>query len=263
MDFIHAVILGIVEGVTEYLPVSSTGHMIITSHLLHLTESEFLKTFEIAIQLGAIAAVFSLYWRTFLLDWEVGLKVMAAFLPTAVIGFVLYKLVKHFLLGNILVVALSLFIGGVVLIVFEKLYKGQEGSVDRLEHITYPQALIIGLCQSLAVVPGVSRSAATILSGLMLGITRKTIVEFSFLLAVPTITAAVVWDMIKSSSDIQGAQWGLLAVGFIVAFVVAWGSVKFLLRYIKRNDFVAFGVYRIIIAVVLLFLFFKSGIISK
>ncbi len=254
MDFFHAIILGIVEGVTEYLPVSSTGHMIIASHLLHLPETEFLKTFEIAIQLGAIVAVFSLYWRTFLLDWEVGQKVLAAFIPTAVIGFVVYKFVKHFLMGNVFVVVLSLFIGGVILIVFEMLHKGKEGKTNRLEAISYPQAIVIGLCQSVAVIPGVSRSAATILAGLMVGISRQTIVEFSFLLAVPTISAAVALDILKSSASITSMQWGLLAVGFLVAFVVAWGSVKFLLRFIKHNDFIVFGVYRICVAVLLFFL---------
>lgn len=257
MEFIHAIILGIVEGITEYLPVSSTGHMIIVSHLLRIPETEFLKTFEIAIQLGAIAAVFSMYWRTFLLDWEVGLRILAAFIPTAIIGFVLYKWVKNYLLGNVLVVVLALFIGGVILIIFEMMHKGKDGHVDRLEKISYKQAIIIGFFQSLAVVPGVSRSAATILSGLMVGISRKTIVEFSFLLAVPVIIAAVALDMIKNSHVIQSREWALLAVGFLVAFVVSWGSVKFLLRYIKRNDFIIFGVYRIIVAVVLFFLLFR------
>ncbi len=254
MDWIQAVILGIVEGVTEYLPVSSTGHMMVASHFLHMPQTEFVKTFEIAIQLGAILAVFSLYWRTFLLDWEVGLKVLAAFLPTAVIGFVLYKMVKSYLLGNIWIVALSLLVGGIILIVFETKHKGRDGSVDDLKKISYKQAVTIGICQALAVVPGVSRSAATIIGGLMIGISRKTIVEFSFLLAVPTISAAVVLDIVKSSADIQTSQWGLLAIGGAVAFVVAWASVKFLLRFIKHNDFIVFGVYRIIAAIVLLIL---------
>ena len=257
MDLIHAIILGVVEGITEYLPVSSTGHMMLVSHFLHLTDTEFLKTFEIAIQLGAIAAVFSLYWRTFLLDWEVGLKVMTAFLPTAVIGFVLYKLIKHYLLGNVMVVVGALFVGGIILIIFEKMYKaneGKEGKVERLEQITYVQALIIGTCQSLAVIPGVSRSAATIISGLSIGISRRIIVEFSFLLAVPTIGAAVALDILKSSAEIHAREWGLLVIGSLVAFGVAWASVKFLLHFIKHNDFIFFGVYRIITAVVLLIL---------
>jgi undecaprenyl-diphosphatase len=255
MDLIHAIILAVVEGVTEFLPVSSTGHMIFVSHLMQMPQTEFLKTFEIAIQLGAIGAVFSLYWRTFLLDWEVGLKVLAAFFPTAVIGFILYKAIKHFLMGNVMVVAWALLLGGVFLIVFELLYKGKQGKVQKMADISYPQALIIGLCQSLAVVPGVSRSAATIVGGLMLGVSRTTIVEFSFLLAVPTMMAATVLDISKSRAEISSGDLGVLAVGFIVAFVVAIGAVKFLLRFVQRNDFISFGIYRILMGAFLLFYF--------
>ena len=260
MDIIHAVILAIVEGLTEFLPVSSTGHMIIASHVMHVPQTEFLKTFEIAIQAGAIGAVFSLYWRTFLLDWEIGLKVLAAFVPTAVIGFILYKAIKHFLLGNIMVVGAALLLGGIFLVVFELLYKGRQGKIQCMEQITYPQAIIIGLCQALAVVPGVSRSAATIVAGLMLGVSRRTIVEFSFLLAVPTMLAATVLDLLKSGVDISPAQAGDLGLGFAVAFGVAFATVKFLLRYIKQNDFIPFGIYRIAVGAVLLFLIGRSWI---
>jgi len=258
MDIIHAVILAVVEGLTEFLPVSSTGHMIIASRLMHMPQTEFLKTFEIAIQLGAIGAVFSLYWRTFLLDWEIGLKVLAAFIPTAVIGFILYKLIKQFLLGNIVVVGAALLIGGIFLVVFELLYKGKQGKVRSMESITYPQAVIIGLCQALAVVPGVSRSAATIVGGLALGVSRITIVEFSFLLAVPTMLAATVLDILKSSADISVSDAGILAAGFVTALVVAFATVKFLLHYVQRNDFISFGIYRIIAGLAVL-LFFRGA----
>jgi len=256
MDIFHAVILGVIEGITEFLPVSSTGHMIIASHLMQIPQTEFLKTFEIAIQLGAICAVAGLYWRTFLLDWEVVIKVVTAFIPTAIIGLVLYKLIKHYLLGNAFIVVVSLFVGGIAIVLFEKFYKLQEKNVSELSKISYFQALMIGVCQSLAVVPGVSRSAATILGGLMLGVSRKTIVEFSFLLAVPTMLAATVLDIIKADGDISSGEWGVLGVGFFIALIVAWFSVKFLLRYITRHDFTAFGVYRILAAVVFAFLLF-------
>lgn len=252
MELIHAVVIAIVEGLTEFLPVSSTGHMIIASHMMNMPQTEFLKTFEIAIQLGAIGAVFSLYWRVFLLDWEVGAKVLAAFVPTAVIGFLLYKIVKQFLLGNVAVVGLALLVGGIFLVVFERLYRGKQGAVKDLHGISYAQAVIIGLCQSVAVVPGVSRSAATIVGGLMLGISRTVIVEFSFLLAVPTMLAATVLDLLKSGPRITAHEFGLLAVGFVVAFAVAFATVKFLLRYVQRNDFIAFGVYRIAVGVLVL-----------
>jgi undecaprenyl-diphosphatase len=254
MDLTHAIILGIVEGITEYLPVSSTGHMIIASHLMHMPQTEFLKTFEIAIQLGAIGAVFSLYWRTFLLDWEVGCRVLAAFVPTAIIGFILYKGIKEYLLGNVAVVGWALCIGGALLILFELFYKDDGKRTKRMEQISYPQALAIGVCQALAVIPGVSRSAATIVGGLMLGVSRQTIVEFSFLLAVPTMLAATVLDVLKSHSQIRGEEWSILAVGFAVAFITAFGAVKFLLSFVKNNTFMAFGIYRIVIGTLVLLL---------
>ena len=252
MDLIHAVILGIVEGITEYLPVSSTGHMIAASHLMGMPQTEFLKTFEIAIQLGAIAAVAGLYWRVFLLDWEINARIACAFVPTAIIGFVLYKIIKKFLLGNVLVVAWALFAGGVVLIVFERFYRFKGTPVKRLQDISYLQALGIGLCQSLAVIPGVSRSAATIVGGLAAGVERAVIVEFSFLLAVPTMFAATVLDLLKTEAVLDAQEWGMLAVGFVVAFVVAWFSVKFFLQYVRKHDLVAFGVYRVVAAILLL-----------
>ncbi|MBI4310016.1 MAG: undecaprenyl-diphosphate phosphatase [Candidatus Omnitrophica bacterium] len=258
MDITHAIILAVVEGLTEFLPVSSTGHMIIASQLLHMPQTEFLKTFEIAIQLGAIGAVFSLYWRVFLLDWEVGKKVMAAFIPTAVIGFFLYKAIKQFLLGNMMVVAVAMLLGGIFLVVFELLYKGKQGNIQGMDRITYTQAITIGLCQALAVIPGVSRSAATIVGGLMLGISRRAIVEFSFLLAVPTMLAATALDLLKSSSSISFADAGVLGVGFGTAFIVAFATVKFLLCYVQANDFIPFGIYRIVVGMVLLFCFMRS-----
>ncbi len=266
MDITHAIILAIIEGVTEFLPVSSTGHMIIASQFMHMPQTEFLKTFEIAIQLGAIGAVFAVYWRTFLLDWEVGLKVLAAFVPTAIIGFVLYKLIKQFLLGNGMVVAIALLAGGIFLVVFELLYKGKQdrmvGTISKSPEkgklsplISYRQAFIIGLCQSLAVIPGVSRSAATIVGGLALGVARTTIVEFSFLLAVPTMLAATVLDILKSSADISARDAGVLAVGFLTALSVAFISVNFLLRYVQRNNFIPFGIYRIFVGLFCLWWF--------
>lgn len=258
MDFFHAIVLGVVEGVTEFLPVSSTGHMIVASQLMHIPETEFLKTFEIAIQLGAIVAVVGLYWRTFLLDWEIVQKVMVAFVPTAIIGFVLYKLIKRYLLGNAMVVVWALFVGGVFIIAFERFYKPKEDHIIKeITKISYVQALVIGLCQSLAVVPGVSRSAATILGGLMLGVSRQIIVEFSFLLAVPTMLAATVLDMLETEADLNVQEWGLLVIGFVVALVVAWVSVKFLLHYIQRYNFTAFGIYRILAAVVFALIFLR------
>ena len=156
--------------------------MILASYFMRLPETEFLKTFEIAIQLGAMGSVFSLYWRTFLLDWGIGLKVLAAFVPTAVIGLLLYKVIKHYLLGSVMVVAIAFVVGGIILIGFELWYKGRQPKVQALDGISYRQAFLIGLCQARSVVPGVSRAGATIVGGLMMGISRPANVSFSFLL---------------------------------------------------------------------------------
>lgn len=248
MNVMHAIILGVVEGVTEFLPISSTGHMILAGHLLGLTQTEFLKTFEIAIQLGAILAVVVLYARTLLVNIEVVKRIAAAFIPTAVVGAVLYKIVKHVLMGNQQIVLWSLFLGGIFLIVFDMQHREKPDSLDKIETIPYRTAVMIGLFQSLAMVPGVSRAAATIIGGLLLGMKRKTIVEFSFLLAIPTMAAATVLDLLKSAPTFSSDQFVLLGIGFIVSFIVAIGSIKFLLHFIKTNNFVVFGIYRIIVA---------------
>ena len=255
MDITHAIILAVIEGITEFLPVSSTGHMIIASHLLKIPDAEFVKTFEIAIQLGAIGAVFSMYWRVFLLDWEVGRRLLAAFVPTAVIGFVLYKSIKHYLLGNVMVVVWSLFFGGAIIILFELYDRPKKDQIQKLAQISYLQAVVIGLFQALAVIPGVSRSAATIIGGMCLGVSRKTIVEFSFLLAVPTMVAATAYDLLKTQADLTAKEWGVLAVGFIVAFAVAYLSVRFLMHYVQKHNLIPFGVYRVIAGVIFLILF--------
>jgi undecaprenyl-diphosphatase len=261
MDALHALLLGIVEGISEFLPISSTGHLILTSRLLGLPETEFLKSFEIAIQLGAILAVTVLYWRKLLLNRDTFLKVCAAFVPTAIIGFVLHGIVKRYLLGNVWVVLWSLFLGGIFLIVFER-WNGRrelENSRTReLETITYKQALSLGLFQSIAIIPGVSRSASTIVGGLLLGLNRKTIVDFSFLLAIPTMAAATALDLLKSYDQFTRADATNLGIGFVISFIVALLSIKWLLGYIKNHDFQAFGVYRIIVSVVFAALLWKG-----
>lgn len=248
MSLIHAALLGIIEGIAEFLPISSTGHLIVGARLLGLSDTDFLKSFEIIIQLGAILAVAVLYWRSFLVKFDVLKKVIAAFIPTGIIGFVLYKLIKHYLLGNSAVVIAALLIGGILLIAFEKWHKEAKATVHEVKAISYRQAVILGLVQSIAVIPGVSRSAATIVGGMALGVSRKAIVEFSFLLAVPTMLAASGYDLLKSGAAFSVSQFDVLAMGFGVSFIVALLSVRWLLKYIKHNTFVAFGVYRILAA---------------
>lgn len=255
MEIWQAVILGVVEGVTEFLPISSTGHLIIAGELLHLPETNFLKTFDIAIQLGAILAVVALYWRSFL-SVPVLKKLFIAFLPTGIIGFTLYPLIKGYLLGNMLVVILALGIGGVLLILFELWHREKETAVADVAALTYKQSFLIGLAQSVAVIPGVSRSAATILGGLSLGVSRVAIVEFSFLLAVPTMAAATGYDLLKNVGSFNSGDLGALVVGFIVSFVVALVAIKWLLAYVRGHSFIGFGIYRIGIALVLFGIFF-------
>ena len=252
MSFFDSIILGIVEGITEFLPISSTGHLILASKLLELPQSEFLKSFEIIIQLGAILAVIVLYFRSFF-DVEVLKKIAVAFLPTAVIGLTLYPVIKTYLLGNETVVLAALFLGGIALIAFELLNKKEGAAGVSVSAISYRESLLIGLFQSIAVIPGVSRSAATILGGLMLGINRVAIVEFSFLLAVPTMLAATGLDIARSASLFSSEQFELLAVGFIVSFIVALISIKFLLRFVQTNTFISFGIYRIVLALLFWF----------
>ena len=247
MNLLNATILGIVEGITEFLPISSTGHLILTSKLLGLQQTDFMKTFEIAIQLGAILAVVVLYFRRILVEREIILKVGAAFVPTAIVGFILYKFIKHRLMGNDSVVLWALFLGGVVLIIFDLLHKEKNSSLKEIAQISYTQAAVIGLFQSLAVIPGVSRAAATIVGGLILGVGRKTIVEFSFLLAIPTMLAATGLDLLKGELSLNGDQLSFFAVGFVTSFFVALLSIKFLLAYIQKNNFILFGVYRILL----------------
>lgn len=247
MKWMDAVILGIVEGITEFLPISSTGHLILASAILGLSSTEFQKSFEIAIQLGAILSVVVLYARSLIKNYLQIAKIFAAFLPTAVIGLLAYKVIKHYLLGNLKVVLLSLFLGGIFLIVFELFYRRK--SRNATTSISYPKAFLVGVCQSVAMIPGVSRAAATIIGGLSLGIERKTIVEFSFLLAVPTMAAATGLDLLKTGAHFSSNEWQMLAIGFVVSFVVAMLSIKFLLHYIQRHTFIAFGIYRVVIAI--------------
>ena len=240
MSLFHALILGIVEGITEFLPISSTAHLILTSHLLRLEESEFVKSFEIIIQLGAILSVVVLYWKRF---WNL----VVAVIPTGVIGLTVYKAIKGYLLGNIPVVLAALLLGGIALIVFEKYRaQGTETEADFSE-ITYKRALLIGLFQAIAVIPGVSRSAATIVGGSLIGVSKRTIVDFSFMLAVPTMLAASGLELIKGRSALVG-RYDALAIGFIVSFITAVIAVKTFLGYIKKHDFEAFGWYRIVLA---------------
>lgn len=248
MTIIHAFILSVIEGLTEFLPISSTGHLILASKLLGITETNFVKTFEIVIQLGAIMAIVVLYFKKFLSSWNLIKKLITAFIPTAAVGFVFYPFIKDVLLGSSAVTLNALFWGGVALIGVEWFLKRKKKSAKNPSEITYNQALIIGTFQSLSVIPGVSRAAATIIGGLLTGLDRETATEFSFLLAVPTMFAATALDIYKSRDMITRGGSLTLFFGTILSFFFAMIAVKFLINYVKKHDFTAFGIYRIVLA---------------
>lgn len=249
MNFFHAIILSIVEGITEFLPISSTGHLILASDLLKLQQTEFMKSFEIFIQLGAILGIVVLYWKTLIKNIEIWKRIIIAFIPTGILGIVFYKIVKTFLLGNVMVTLLALLIGGILLIILELVHKEKDNHKEKIEDISLKNAFLIGLFQSVSMIPGVSRSAATIVGGLILGTKRKTAIEFSFLLAIPTMIAATGLDLVKSNLSFDSGELSLLAIGFIGSFIVAILAVKFFLDFIKKHTFIPFGIYRIILAI--------------
>lgn len=260
--WVSVVILGIVEGVTEFLPISSTAHLLITADLLGFTES-IGGTFEIFIQLGAILAVVAFYARdlfgqvkTVRTDPNVRrlwLGIVAAFMPAAIVGLLLRDWIKTVLFESPSLIAWSLIVGGIVLIAVER---GPKRTVNTqsLQQITLPQAIAIGCAQVLALFPGVSRSGASMVGGMLGGLDRKTATAFSFYLAIPTLGAATIVDLLGSLDLITGADIARLAVGALVAMGVAWWCIAWLLRYVSNHSFVAFGVYRIVAGGVILVL---------
>lgn len=248
MSIIQTIILSVVEGFSEFLPISSTGHLILTSDLLKITQTEFVKSFEIIIQLGAILAVVVLYfkklWNNFVL-WK---EILLAFVPSAIIGFIFYGFIKDFLIGNSSVVIWSLLLGGIFMIIFEKYFKEKKNSVLSTKHY-----ILIGLFQSFAMIPGVSRAMATIFGGMVVGMDRKKSTEFSFLLAIPTMLGATVLDIYKTNLAFTKSELGILSLGFIGAFITALITIKWLIKYIQTHNFTYFGVYRILVSFFWLF----------
>ena len=253
MDFFQTLILSVVEGLTEFLPISSTGHLILASDLLNIEQTDFVKSFEIYIQLGAILSVLFLYIKE-IKRKEVIFPTLVAFLPTAVIGFLLYGTVKNFLLGNSLITVAALFWGGIFIILIEYFYKEKEHHVEKIEKISIKNSFIIGLFQATSVVPGGSRAAATIIGARLLGVKRKTAAEFSFILALPTMLSAVSLDLIKTNFSYSPEELLIIVLGFVSSFVVAAFAIKFLVGYLQNHSFIVFGIYRIILSI-LFFLF--------
>lgn len=247
MTIFDATILGIIEGLTEFLPISSTGHLIITADILGLEPTKFLKSFEIFIQLGAILAVLFLYIKKITQNKKVVENLIYAFIPTAILGFFFYDYVKIFL-SKTIIIPITLIIGGIIMILVENKIKNKK--LDK--EINKKEAVLLGTIQTLAFIPGISRSGSIIVAGLLRNISRKEIVEFSFLLALPTMLAATSFDLIKSNLDFTKNEVILLATGFITSFVVALFAIKTFLKFISNHDFKVFGWYRIVSGILFL-----------
>ncbi|MBA2744676.1 MAG: undecaprenyl-diphosphate phosphatase [Flavisolibacter sp.] len=274
MTIIEAIIIAIVEGITEFLPVSSTGHMIIASTLLGISEDNFTKLFEVAIQLGAIMAVVVLYWKKFFdfSRWQFYAKLVIGVIPALILGFLFNDQIDE-MLESPLVVAISLLLGGIILLFIDNYF--QKPVVEKDEQISFLKAFIIGCWQVLAMIPGVSRSASSIIGGMQQKLTRNLAAEFSFFLAVPTMFAAAAYSIflknwknggeeIKGYEMIMQSQQNMVAfiIGNVVAFIVALLAIKFFISFLKKYGFRVFGIYRIIVGILLLILIF-SGYLGK
>ena len=265
MNLIQSIIIAIIEGITEYLPVSSTGHMIITSSIMGIQKNEFVKLFEIAIQLGAILAVVVLYWKKFFdfSKWQFYLKLIVAVIPALVLG-KLFSDKIDVLLESPTTVAISLIVGGIVLLFIDKFFKNP--TITTEENISYKKGFIIGVWQCIAMIPGVSRSAASIIGGMSQKLTRTVAAEFSFFLAVPTMTAATGYKLLKTFQTHpevlrDSSNIALLLIGNIVAFIVALLAIKFFIGYLQKHGFKLFGWYRIVVGLIVLILL-QQGIIK-
>lgn len=257
MNLLHALVLAIIEGLTEFLPVSSTGHMIIGSTAMGIESHPFVKVFTVAIQFGAILSVLVLYWRRFFQNWSFYLKLFVAFLPAMFFGLLFKHLIDQ-LLEDIVAVALALIAGGVVFLFLDHYFEKQSRRNTTIEDLTLPRAFKIGLFQVISMIPGVSRSAATIIGGLTQGLSPKTAAEFSFFLAVPTMFGATcksLYDYIKDEGGtFTNHELMLLGVGNVVAFLVAMVAIRSFIKFLMKNGFRLFGYYRIAIGLLILIL---------
>lgn len=254
MTFFEALVLAIIEGLTEFLPVSSTGHMIIASTVMGIAADDFTKLFTVAIQFGAILSVVVMYFKKFLQGFSFYLKLGVAFIPTGILGLLLKDYVD-LLLEDVLVVAISLVLGGVILLFVDKWFEKNEK--EGKQEVSYKSGIIIGTIQALAMIPGVSRSAATIIGGLSQKLTRKAAAEFSFFLAVPTMFAATlksIWDERELLTASGNNELMLLLVGNVAAFIVAYFAIKSFIGFLTKNGFKVFGYYRIALGLVIIIL---------
>lgn len=260
MDIIHAVILGIIEGITEFLPISSTGHIIVGSELMGLPQSEANIAFNVIIQLSAILAVIANYKDKFHpKHFDLWVKLFIAFLPLAAVGFVFKDQIK--MLFSIQVVAVMFIIGGIVFLIVEYFQRNAAPNTLDVEDISYKQAAWVGVAQVFALVPGTSRAGSTIVGALLVGLSRKASAEFSFLLALPVMAATSGYELLKNYKEFSDANLTTLAVGFVVSFIVAYFTMRLFLRFLEKFTFVGFGIYRIIFGAILLYLLY-AGVLN-
>lgn len=259
MTYLQAFILAVIEGATEFLPVSSTGHMILADAMMSGLDREFVKTYEIVIQLGAILAVLCLYAKRFVVGLGIYVRLLAAFVPTAVVGLLAYDTIKTHLF-NPYVVSASLILGGIALILLDRWSARQPARYAATDDIPPRRAALIGLAQCLSMVPGVSRAAATILGGIAVGFDRRQAAEFSFLLAIPTMLAAATKDLWETREAITADNVRLLLFGAAVAFVVALFAVKAFIAFLTRHGFAGFGYYRIVVGIAFLIFALTTGL---
>lgn len=260
MDIIHAVILGIIEGITEFLPISSTGHLIVGSELMGLPQTKENVAFEVIIQLSAILAVIANYKDKFHpKHFELWVKVLIAFLPLAIIGFIFKDHIKA--LFSIQVVAVMFIVGGIVFLIIEYFQRDAVYKTVEVEDISYKQAIWVGIAQVFALIPGTSRAGSTIVGALLTGMSRKASAEFSFLLALPVMGATSGYELLKNYKEFSDANILTLVVGFVVSFIVAFFTMKLFLKFLQKFTFVGFGIYRIIFGAILLYLLY-TGMLS-
>lgn len=251
LDIFQAIIIGIIEGFTEFLPISSTGHMIVASEFLGLPQDEAMKAYEVIIQFAAILAVVLIYREKITFKKiDIWMKIMLAFFPLAIVGYIFKDQIKA--LFHVETVAWMFIIGGIVFLIVEYFYKEQTMHINDVEKVNYTQAMWVGFAQLFSFIPGTSRAGATIISGMLVGLDRKASSDFSFLLAIPVMSAVAGYDLLKHYHEFVGVDWLAFAIGFATAFVVAFITVKLFLTFIQRFSFVPFGVYRIIFGVILL-----------
>ena len=253
MDIVEALILGVIEGITEFLPISSTGHLIVVSHWMDIAQTETNKAFEVIIQLAAILAVIANYRDRFTFKHlELWKKVVLAFIPVGAVGFLFHRQIKA--LFQVEIVAIMFIVGGVIFLAVERCYKGKTPIVKDVEALNYRQAIWIGIAQVFALIPGTSRAGSTIIGAMLVGLDRKASAEFSFLLALPVMMAASGFDILKHYSEFNDSDMLVLSVGFVVSFLVAYLTMRLFMKFLERFTFVSFGIYRIAFGLLLLML---------